>query len=122
MSIELKMNGAELAFAISSIKKCSEELIDRLSYAGGLLADEMEQEANQSDPEYVQNLESLVKELTDENAKLASAAIAKPQTNPAPKTNVVRMRKKRERTAKAEAPWGYKKDGTPKQRPGRKVA
>lgn len=23
---------------------------------------------------------------------------------------------------KAEAPWGYKKDGTPKKRPGRKVA
>ena len=71
---------------------------------------------------YVRNLETLVQELTDENAKLASAAIAKPQTNPAPKTKAVTMRKKRGRTAKAEAPWGYKKDGTPKQRPGRKVA
>ena len=26
--------------------------------------------------------------------------------------------KKRSRPAKAKAPWGYKKDGTPKKRPG----
>lgn len=30
---------------------------------------------------------------------------------------------KRAKTAKSEeAPWGYKKDGTPRARPGRKVA
>ena len=27
--------------------------------------------------------------------------------------------KKKSRPAKAKAPWGYKKDGTPKKRPGR---
>jgi len=60
---------------------------------------------------YTKNLESLVKELTQENAALAEAA----NTHPIP------LPKKRARKEKVEAPWGYKKDGTPKQRPGRKV-
>jgi len=55
-------------------------------------------------------------------------------TNPPPKPEKSRLRRSLERKPKksrlamtpteksAEAPWGYKKDGTPKQRPGRKVA
>jgi hypothetical protein len=53
---------------------------------------------------YVTNLENLVKDLTEENAAMQKAAV--------PKKVFAR---------KPKAQWGYKKDGTPKARPGRKV-
>jgi hypothetical protein len=45
------------------------------------------------------------------------------RSEPLPKNS--RLRKSLETKPKAkskEAPWGYKKDGTPRARPGRKVA
>ena len=112
MSIDLKLSPAEIAFAIDSIRNQAASLIDKLTEAGSSLMDQME--ADDQPPaveqdKYVQNLESLVRELTQENASLANKKVA-------PK-----VAKKRGRPAKEKAPWGYKKDGTPKKRPGRPV-
>ena len=117
MNIDLKMSPAEIAFAVESIREYANNLMTRLSETGLAIVEKQEFEKQRgaqeekAGKEYVNHLESLVHAMQEENKKLASAAVAKPKAAP----------KKRGRPAKAKAPWGYKKDGTPKKRPGRKV-
>lgn len=109
----MKLHVTDAKYVIEALRLRTECLIDVIEQEieNFEQVDSFKTEVQVEPDTYTKNLESLVKELTKENAALAEAANTHPI--PAPK--------KRTRKAEVEAPWGYKKDGTPKQRPGRKV-
>lgn len=109
----MRLLKVDAAYMIESLRLRTESIVNLINAEVGRIAAEEAASAQVKvdQAKYVSNLESLVKELTQENAALAEAANTHPIPTP----------KKRARKAKVEAPWGYKKDGTPKQRPGRKV-
>jgi DNA-binding protein H-NS len=104
--ITVNLSKGEALLYIEMIKRNNQEL---LSQIGDKLEDsvtqqEMMQAASQN---YVANLENENRALrTMMNAEVSD----QPEVKPA---------KKKGRPAKPKAPWGYKKDGTPKKRPGR---
>lgn len=104
--ITVNLSKGEALLYIEMIKRNNQEL---LSQIGDKLEDsvtqqEMMQAASQN---YVANLENENRAL---RTMLNAEASDQPEAKPA---------KKKGRPAKPKAPWGYKKDGTPKKRPGR---
>lgn len=96
----MKATEADLAFTIEALRMRTIAMIGGIEQEIlALRHEKMVQEAPKVDT-YVQNLEALVKELTQENAELYG--------------KVMFPRKQ----AKV-APYGYKKDGSPKKKPGR---
>jgi hypothetical protein len=97
--IKLQLTKAEALLAYELFKQNNEELLEQISQGldEQMTREEMEKAARKN---YVTNLENEVKSLrTKLDAKNMASA-----------SNVVQ-----------EAPWGLKKDGTPKKRPGRPV-
>lgn len=104
--ITVNLSKGEALLYIEMIKRSNEELLAQISekLEESVTQQEMVQAARQN---YIANLESENKALrTMLNAEVSDQPEAKPA-------------KKKGRTAKPKAPWGYKKDGTPKKRPGR---
>ena len=114
----MKILKVDAAYIIESLRLRTEALITTINNEVNRIAEEelvakqQELDVRVNHAQYVQNLESLVKELTQENAGLAAKVGAK---------EVVKTMKKRSPKPKVTAPWGLKKDGTPKKRPGRKT-
>lgn len=114
----MKILKVDAAYMIESLRLRTESLINIINSEVDRVAEEeaaarqQAQDVRVNHAQYVSNLESLVKELTQENASLAEKVGVK---------EVVKSMKKRGTNPKVKAPWGLKKDGTPKQRPGRKT-
>ena len=97
----MKATEADLAFTIEALRMRTTAMIGGIEQEIlALRHEKMIQEAPKVDT-YVQNLEALVKELTQENAEL----FAKVRLSKVPD--------------KKKILWGVKKDGTPKKKPGR---
>lgn len=106
--ITVNLSKGEALLYIEMIKRNNEELLAQISekLEESVAEQEMMQAASHY---YVANLESENKALRNMmNAEVSDQPEAKPA-------------KKKVRPAKPKAPWGYKKDGTPKKRPGRQA-
>jgi DNA-binding protein H-NS len=104
--ITVDISKGEALLYMEMIRRNSQKLLaqigDKLEQS--VTEQEMMQAARHN---YIANLENENKALrTMMNAEVSD----QPEVKPA---------KKKGRTAKPKAPWGYKKDGTPKKRPGR---
>jgi len=96
--ITIQLTPAQAALFHELLRTSTEDVLEQITESIGELAtqDHLVEKASEN---YVINLENKVKELE-------KALNEKPAAKPAAKVN---------------APYGYKKDGTPKARPGRKV-
>ena len=106
--ITIELSKAEALLYMEMIKRNGNELIEQI---GEQLDEQVthEEMAMAVKDNYVANLENENKSLrTMMNAEVSDQPEAKPA-------------KKKGRPAKPKAPWGYKKDGTPKKRPGRQA-
>jgi len=104
--ITVNLSKGEALLYIEMIKRSNEELLSQISEKldESVTQQEMVQAARHN---YIANLENEVKALrTMMNAEVSNQPKVKPAN-------------KKGRPAKPKAPWGYKKDGTPKKRPGR---
>jgi len=104
--ITVELSKAEALLYMEMIKRNTNDLLEQLSdeLDIAVTGEEMSQAAKEN---YVANLEKENQALrTMLNAEVSDQPEAKPA-------------KKKGRPAKPKAPWGYKKDGTPKKRPGR---
>ncbi len=104
--ITVELSKAEALLYMEMIKRNTNDLLEQLANELDIAVtgEEMNQAAKEN---YVANLENENKALrTMMNAEVSDQPEAKPA-------------KKKGRPAKPKAPWGYKKDGTPKKRPGR---
>lgn len=106
--ITVNLSKGEALLYIEMIKRNNQELLSQIGekLEDSVTQQEMMQAASQN---YVANLEN-------ENQALRAQIDAK---NLASDPAGLKPRKKMGRPAKPKAPWGYKKDGTPKKRPGR---
>ena len=101
--IHLELSKAEALLAFELFKANTDALLEQImdKVEAEVTNDSMVQTAREN---YVANLEKEVERLSAQNAAMATApAVTKPA----------------KKKAKPKAPWGYKKDGTPKKRPGR---
>lgn len=102
--INLQLSKAEALLAFELFKANTDALLEQIM-------DKVDEDVTQENmihaasENYVANLEKEVERLSAENEGLK---VAPPVTKPAKKV-----------AHKPKAPWGYKKDGTPKKRPGR---
>lgn len=116
--IKLVLTKAEALLYMEMIKHNTREMLEQI-------AEKMDEEVTREEMElaarenYTANLEKeaesaveLRKEVQNLRAQLDAKNLAAP-------SNTVKTRKKR--ALKVEAPWGYKKDGTPKKKPGIKA-
>lgn len=104
--ITVELSKAEALLYMEMIKRNTNDLLEQLANELDIAVtgEEMSQAVKEN---YVTNLENENKALrTMMNAEVSDQPEAKPA-------------KKKGRAAKPKAPWGYKKDGTPKKRPGR---
>jgi hypothetical protein len=106
--ITVELSKAEALLYMEMIKRNTNDLLEQLSdeLDIAVTGEEMSQAVKEN---YVTNLEN-------ENKALRAQIDAK---NLASDPAALKPRKKMGRPAKPKAPWGYKKDGTPKKRPGR---
>lgn len=102
--ITLDLTKAEALLYMEMLKRNTREMLDQIAenMDEQVAREEMNIAAKQN---YVTNLENEVKAL---RAKVDAATVA---ANPAPL-------KTKAKALKPVAPWGYKKDGTPKKKPG----
>lgn len=106
--ITLELSKAEALLYMEILKRNTREMIDQIAenMDSVVTKEEMEQAARSN---YVINLENEVKNLRAQiDAKNLASESNKIYGKPA----------KKKVAKKVEAPWGYKKDGTPKKKPG----
>jgi len=106
--INVELTKAEALLYMELIRHNTDELLEQI--AEGLDEEvtraEMEVAAQEN---YMTNLKNEAKKVADLEAELAGWR----------EFQVAQLLGRKPRAKKVAAPWGYKKDGTPKQRPGR---
>jgi hypothetical protein len=114
--IELELTKAEALLYMEMIKRNTGEMLEQIAEEldEAVTHEEMKMAAQEN---YKANLENEAKKVVDLEAELKKLRTKLDAQNLSAKSNTVKTRKPR--ALKPTAPWGYKKDGTPKQRPGR---
>jgi hypothetical protein len=115
--IELELTKAEALLAYELFKQNNEDLLEQISQGldEQMTHENMQREAQKNRMLNLENKANEVEELLVEIHQLRAQLDAH---NLASKSNKIKTPAKR---LKPVAPWGYKKDGTPKKRPGRAV-
>jgi hypothetical protein len=105
--ITVNLSKGEALLYIEMIKRSNEELLSQISEKldESVTQQEMVQAARHN---YIANLEGEVNAL---RAQIDAKNLASDPAALKPRKKAVKL--------KPKAPWGYKKDGTPKKRPGR---
>lgn len=105
--ITVELSKAEALLYMEMIKRNTNDLLEQLSNELDIAVtgEEMSQAAKEN---YVANLENEVKAL---RAQIDAKNLASDPAGLKPAKKAIKL--------KPKAPWGYKKDGTPKKRPGR---
>lgn len=113
--IELELTKAEALLYMEMIKRNTREMLEQI-------AEKMDEEVTQEEmriaarENYIANLEKEAHKVSDMEAEIHQLRAKIDATNLASKTNTFKPRAK-----KIDAPWGLKKDGTPKKKPGSKA-
>ena len=112
--IELELTKAEALLAYELFKQNNEDLLEQISQGldEQMTHENMQREAQKNRMINLENKANEVEKLLVEIHQLRAQLDAH---NLSAKSNTIKPR------AKKNAPWGVKKDGTPKKRPGRAV-
>ena len=113
--INLELTKAEALLAYELFKQNNDDLLEQImqNVDEEMTREHMQLEARKNYQTNVENEAKKVAGLQDEISILRAQLDAK---NLAAKSNTLKTRKTR--ALKQAAPWGYKKDGTPKKKPG----
>jgi hypothetical protein len=108
--IEVELTKAEALLYMEMIRRNTEQLLEQITQG-------LDEEITRSEME-VAAQENYMTNLKNEASKVAALEA---EIKWLQEIKVEQMTGRKPRTQKPSAPWGYKKDGTPKQRPGRSV-
>lgn len=116
--IELELTKAEALLAFELIKENADNLLEQIINAVDeeATAETMKLEARKN---YRINIENEAQKVPALEARIKELVALIDSHTLAAKSNTIKTRKTR--ALKPDAPWGYKKDGTPKKKPGGKV-
>lgn len=115
--INLELTKAEALLAYELFKQNNDELLEQImqNVDEEMTSEHMQHEARKN---YRINIENEAKKVAGLEAEIQALKAQLDAKNLA--SNPAGF-KNRNKPLKPDAPWGYKKDGTPKQRPGRPV-
>lgn len=115
--INLELTKAEALLAYELFKQNNDELLQQImqNVDDEMTHEHMKHEARKN---YQTNVENEAKKVAGLEAEIQSLRAQIDAHNLAAKSNTFKPRAKR---IQPVAPWGVKKDGTPKKRPGRAV-
>lgn len=116
--IKVELTKAEALLYMEMIKRNTRELLEQIAEEldEAVTRAEMEMAAQEN---YQANLEKEASKVEDLEIEVQQLRARIDAQNLSAKSNTIKTRKPR--ALKVDAPWGYKKDGTPKKRPGRAV-
>jgi len=112
--INLELTKAEALLAYELFKQNNEALLEQImqNVDEKMTREHMQHEARKN---YQTNVENEAKKVAGLEAEIQALKAQLDAKNLAAKSNTFKPRAKR---LKPVAPWGYKKDGTPKKKPG----
>ena len=115
--INLELTKAEALLYMEMLKRNTREMLEQISESmdESMTREEMEMAAKEN---YMTNLKNEADKVADLEIEVQQLRARIDATNLAAKSNTFKTRASR---LKPTAPWGVKKDGTPKKRPGRAV-
>ena len=113
--INLELTKAEALLAYELFKQNNENLLEQImqNVDEKMTHEHMRSEARKN---YLTNLENEAKKVSDLEGQVQSLKAQLDAKNLAAKSNTLKVRKTQ--AIKPFAPWGLKKDGTPKKKPG----
>jgi len=115
--INVELTKAEALLYMELIKHNTRELLEQIAQGLDEEVTRAEMEAAAQD-NYITNLENEAKKVADLEIEVQQLRARIDAQNLPATSNKIKTPAKR---LKPVAPWGYKKDGTPKKRPGRAV-
>jgi len=112
--IELQLTKAEALLAYELFKQNNDELLEQImnNVDEEMTREHMKHEARKN---YQTNVENEAKKVAGLEAEVQALKAQLDAKNLAAKSNTLKTRVNK---LKPVAPWGYKKDGTPKKKPG----
>lgn len=115
--INLELTKAEALLYMEMLKRNTREMLDQIAenMDEAVTREEMEMAAQEN---YITNLKNEADKVADLEIEVQQLRARIDANNLAAHPSTLKTRAK---PLKPDAPWGYKKDGTPKQRPGRSV-